>query len=265
MRRQPFFLVRWVTAIPRWIGNSILPSAALLVGYIATTGEDAYTKWWYVGIGVSVLLTAAVPFYNMLFRVVDRHAENEAMDRELRALLDVDDMFKPLLDRVCDVVVDKGDSDAALNRAISTALEGLTKLLAQKGSGRVRACYYQVSADGASLTLKTTVGRARDRPGQTIDSSDVRGRDTLKTLRARQTVTYSNLAKAKPPGWKPNAGKRKEYKCFSRAAVHNEQGIYGILTVDSNVAEEINERDEPAINLTAAALALALAARESRG
>lgn len=265
LRRLSDVLLGALLLVPRLITNLLLAGAAL-IGTVLITDPDLYPgalPGRPVVVAVILLAVAGLgaPLYNA---VLDVHARRERVHlglADLRTLVDMDDVLAPLMDDLVELALARTDeaAEAAKLALVSSSLYGLSRLPGPS-QGRIRACYYEVSDDGQRLELVDRPRGRSDAARQTIEATSTRGKDTLKSMRAGKPVVYPDLIRGeKPKGWAQEG--EKQYRSFMRVPVLNKSGVYGVLTVDSTVAGEINDADTPVVQMTARVLATAASVR----
>jgi hypothetical protein len=222
-------------------------------------GEDlpavAYIALLVCG-GFSALLAYLLPVnYARLERAERLAARDLATKAVADYKLQVHDMLIPLSTLVTDILVETGQGR---RNGQHTLRQLVVDLAAQNiGPERTRACFFEFS-DGPPrmLTRPNWHGRNQN-PRPCFQENTPEGNYVFSTVDRRGWILVKDVDTAQLPGWTGKA----EYKTFICVTVCSEKHIYGMLTLDSLQAGDLNDDDLLLMRLLAQLLATGLSAQ----
>jgi GAF domain-containing protein len=219
----------------------------------ATTGRP----WWTLGAVAASVTAAGVPAYEQIRKERMRaQAEQLAVDAAVAMRVTMNDALDPIVRQVGRVVTaqSKHDRDALREAAIPMVVDSAAHLI---GSGRVRACLFQLAPGRPRVLVPTQYSGRVDDPLEPIAEDTAEGDLIFGMIRRNQHLFCPDLEASPPAGWRIIAP--QTYRSFAAVPVAAGQNAFGILMVDALERDGVKRTDVPLLRLLAGLLADALA------
>lgn len=225
----------------------------LLVSFGFDAGQK--TNWWLVAAGSGLIVIAIVA---QLLRSVASHLQEKNAERATaQTIKGFKDALHPVLEATANLAYlsRRQDRETVLAGLAQQIVGILSSFMFQ--DRQVRAVLYLIDANG--MYPEAYAGRSGVTPNR-FDAGTQRGDEALAMVQREGHVHIRDNTREDPALY---AGSAAGYTCFISVGVHTLQDKFGMLTVDTPIANAFDDVDVEFVQLMAdvAAMAIALSKR----
>jgi hypothetical protein len=240
----------------------LMGTAAAFLAFASAMADGAKGKalaFWVVCASVSGLTATILPAWESFKR--DRLAAAaiaEAESQAIQARAAMNSLLSPVLRVFLDMAsaTSRSERENLCGQALQATVTFAATLLGRPpGSGRMRACWFQLDED-ILKPASQCYGRGRE-PRTIFRKGTKDGDQMFKILDEDICYFFEDLTKGQlPPGW--DAAAVRDYRTFMVVPIVARKK-YGILAVDSPEVGDLTREDEPLVRTFARFMATALA------
>lgn len=254
-RLRNWLRARWVSLYESPFAELVTAAGTVVGSAIISLSGGLEDRWSLMVVGAVIIVIGLMPTWARSM------SSNRGMRRDalLDARADVADVYvrRVLTDAAELVGVARAQRVTLAAQAIDTVVEDIWKRF-YSGSDTVRVIYYPISEDETKLEPSVTKGRKGD--ARAFDASaDVRGQLGLDRLDIDELFEHHADVDDLPDEWQ---SKDRGYVSFISIPVRVGGRGYGLISVDSSVEGELDERDGDSLAVYASALGFYFAAAD---
>jgi type II secretory pathway pseudopilin PulG len=265
----------------KWLNRSstVLSFAAVVVPAFATvfsqfvkSPSDVHPVWFAI---YAILVASAVVFQYLVARKTKREAEQErtatAAARAAEATARADEetartlartkinaVINPIAQTLGPLAVAPSKDKPALQREVLTKTISAA-FTAIGGEDKTRSCYFQLNPGPPERLVSAHFYQGRmEKPRREFCAGTPEGDAMIEMVKNGESLICGDVRVNPPPGWPP--ARERDYRSFIAVAVAAAGKPFGMLTVDSTLANDLDKDDANVLQVLAALLAAALAA-----
>ncbi|MEU9807629.1 GAF domain-containing protein [Mycobacterium sp. NPDC050853] len=251
---------RWIDAWDVALGITTLTASAVAAGLSQFAKDTSGVHpWWLAGQILAVLVTAGAPTVSAI-RAKRGEARARANDKDTRiqSRVEMNSGIEPIARKLGEfaAATTKRDRDSLRGQVITLTIAAADQLLGSQHE--TRSCFFKLVTGPPEELQPTNYHHGRIGSTRSVFIAGTEEGDSAINIVKNNTYRLCRDARSDPPpGWRRD--RERDYLSFISVAVVADKNAYGMLTVDSRLADDLHEDDVNVVRVLAALLAVALA------